>query len=190
MMKQEEMIRGLNELKAEAQRMQRKGLPFMMASVVIWSLVCLLQWLELGLEKANMFVFMCTCLLLPLAFLFSKLLGADIFQKTDNPINKLAFLCTMNQMLYLLIVMWACSKAPEAMVMLFAMVFGAHLLPYGWAYDSRAYTLVSVLETVGALLIGCILGSRFMTVFMIIMQIVLCCLLYAELRRMKRRVEG
>ena len=193
MLKQAESINGLNELnvlKQEAQKLQGKGLPYMMASVVIWSLICLLNCMNLSVIWVNQFTFMTTCLLLPMAWIFSKLIGADIFRKTSNPISKLAFLCTMNQNLYLLIVMWACSKAPEAMIMLFAIVFGAHLLPFSWAYDNKAYMVVSITETIGALAIGCIFGGRIMSVFMIILQIALCIFLYVDVRKANGKIES
>ena len=193
MLKQAESIKGLNELnvlKQEAQKLQGKGLPYMMASVVIWSLICLLNCMNLSVIWVNQFTFMTTCLLLPLAWIFSKLIGADIFRKTSNPVSKLAFLCTMNQNLYLLIVMWACSKAPEAMIMLFAIVFGAHLLPFSWAYDNKAYVVIPIMETIGALAIGCIFGNRIMTFFMIIMQIILCIFLYADVRKANWKIES
>ena len=193
MLKQAESINGLNELnvlKQEAQKLQGKGLPYMMASVVIWSLICLLNCMNLSVIWVNQFTFMTTCLLLPLAWIFSKLIGADIFRKTSNPISKLAFLCTMNQNLYLLIVMWACSKAPEAMIMLFAIVFGAHLLPFSWAYDNKAYVVIPIMETIGALGLGCIFGNRIMTAFMIIMQLVLCIILYVDVRKANWKIES
>ena len=193
MLKQAESINGLNELnvlKQEAQKLQGKGLPYMMASVVIWSLICLLNCMNLSVIWVNQFTFMTTCLLLPLAWIFSKLIGADIFRKTSNPISKLDFLCTMNQNLYLLIVMWACSKAPEAMIMLFAIVFGAHLLPFSWTYDNKAYVVIPIMETIGALGLGCIFGNRIMTVFMIIMQLVLCIILYVDVRKANWKIES
>lgn len=193
MLKQAESInelKELNVLKQEAQKLQGKGLPYMMASVVIWSLICLLNCMNLSVIWVNQFTFMTTCLLLPLAWIFSKLIGADIFRKTSNPISKLAFLCTMNQNLYLLIVMWACSKAPEAMIMLFAIVFGAHLLPFSWAYDNKAYVVIPIMETIGALAFGCIFDNRIMTFFMIIMQIILCIFLYADVRKANWKIES
>ena len=180
-----ESIIHLGALKKDAQVTQKKGLPFIMASVVIWSLILVVQFMDKGIETKNLYTFMCSCFLMPLAFVFSKVVKADIFKKTDNPINKLGFLCTMNQMLYLIIVMWAFSKNPEAMVMLYAMVFGAHLLPFGWVYDSKAYTVVSIIETIGALLIACLFGTAPAVVFMIVMEIVLCIFLFAENRKVE-----
>ena len=180
-----ESIIHLRALKKDAQVTQKKGLPFIMASVVIWSLIMIIQFMDKSTVTKNLYTFMSSSLLMPLAFAFSKVLKADIFKRTDNPINKLGFLCTMNQMLYLIIVMWAFSKSPDAMVMLYAMVFGAHLLPFGWVYDSLAYKVVSVIETIGALLIACIFGTVAAVALMIIMEIVLCIFLFAENRKVK-----
>ena len=180
----------LDVLKRDAQLMQKKGLPFMMASVVIWTLILSVRLMHFEITRANLYTFMCSCFLMPLAFLFSKILKADIFKKTANPINKLGFLCTMNQMLYLVIVMWAFSREPEAMLMLYACVFGAHLLPYSWVYDNRAYAVTAVVETIGALIISMVWGSEATAVFMIIMQVLLCVLLFIDIRKAKTEVEG
>ena len=183
-MKLTESITHLNELKKDAQITQKKGLPFIMASVVIWSLILVVQFLDKGQVTKNLYTFMCSCYLMPLAFLFSKIVKADIFKKSANPINKLGFLCTMNQTLYLIIVMWAYNKNPEAMVMLYAMVFGAHLLPFGWVYDSKAYTVISIVETIGALVTALIWGNVVAIGFIIVMEIMLCIFLFAENKKL------
>ena len=170
----------LEALKKESQQAQKKGLPFIMSSVVIWVVILMVQLMDVSVVTRNLYTFMSCCLLLPLAFLFSKIIKADTFRKTKNPMDQLGFLCTMNQMLYLLIVMWAYSKAPEAMVMLYAMVFGGHLFPFGWVYDSKAYTIVAVMETVGALIMAVAWGSIAAVLFMIIMEILLCIFLFIE----------
>ena len=175
-----ENISHLNELKKDAQVSQKKGLPFIMASVLIWSMILFVQYMDLGQVTKNFYTFMCSCYLMPFAFMFSKMLKVNIFERTKNPINKLGFLCTINQMLYLIIVMWAYSKSPESMLMLYAIVFGAHLLPFAWVYDSRAYYLMSFLETIGALVTALVFGNAVTCIFMIIMEIALCVFLFME----------
>ena len=174
---------GLNELKKDAQKAQKKGLPFIMSSVLIWLMILLLQFMEKPVSTLNLYTFMCSCMLLPLSVLFSKIIKADTFKKSDNPVSKLGFLCTMNQMLYILIVMWAFSQKPEAMLMIYAMVFGAHLLPFGWVYDSKAYTVFSIADTIGALLLGIFFDNAVVAAFMIVMQAVLTILLFIEIRK-------
>lgn len=163
----------LGELKAENIRSQKRGLPFIMASAVLWALITGIQMTALTTDQKNMGTFCCSVLMMPLACLFAKILKADLFANKENPINKLGFLCTMNQMLYILIVMWAFSESPDRMVMLFAMIFGAHLLPFGWIYESRAYTVLSIAETILALLAGLLLGSAAVAVLMAVLEILL-----------------
>ena len=182
-MKITENLEALNVLKKDSQRAQKRGLPFMMASVVIWGMILGTQLLDKTVSAKNFYAFACSAMLMPLAFAFSRLIRADIFRKSKNPIDQLGFLCTMNQMLYLVIVMWAFSQKPEAMVMLYAMVFGAHLLPFGWVYDSKAYYVFAVADCIGAMAIRLAFGNVAMVGFIICMQIALCVLLFQEIRR-------
>lgn len=170
----------LNRLKKDLQQRQKKGLPIIFASVIIWALILLSRIAAADLRTANLMTFICCCLLIPLAFLFSRLLKTDIFRKTGNPLNSLVILCTLNQLLYLLIAMWAFDRRPDAMLMIYAMIFGAHLLPYSWAYDSKAYLFLSIAETVGALVIAHLLGSLATAAFILCGEIVLSVLLYRE----------
>ena len=178
-----EAVMDFTELRREASILQKKGAPFMMASVVIWTLVAITRALPVDLMTKNMYTFYCPGLLLPCVFLFSKIIGAHPFAKLKNPFNRLGFLCTMNQMLYLLIVMWAFNQKPEAMMMLFAMVFGGHLLPYSWVYNAKPYIFASIIETIGVLIIALAFGNVPAAGFMIIMQLILCILLFRDLRK-------
>ena len=174
----------LNRLKKDVQYRQKKGLPFILASVIIWALILLSRIAAADLRTANLATFICCCLLFPMAFLFSKALKADIFRKTGNPVNGLIILCTLNQLLYLLIAMWAFDRHPDAMLMIYAMIFGAHLLPYGWAYDSRAYIVLSIAETAGALIITHLCGSMATAAFILCGEILLSVLLYRECKKL------
>lgn len=180
----------IDQLKKENIESQKKGLPFIMASVVIWMIIFFLQLGNRAIYTTNLYTFISSCLLMPLAYLFSKIVKADIFEKTENPISKLGFLCTLNQMLYILIVMWAYNQKPEAMTMLYAMVFGAHLLPFGWVYNSRAYIVVSIAETVGALILGVCFGNGVTAVFIALMEVALVVFLFLEIRKEHRIIES
>lgn len=178
-----EAVSQLAVLKKDTQECMKKGLPFVLASVVIWLLILAVQFLIADISTLNMCTFCCCVLLMPLAILFAKAVGADIFRKTVNPLNKLSLLNTLNQFLYLLIVMWAFSRAPEYMVMVYAMVFGAHLLPFSWVYDSKAYLVISIVETVGALVLYFLLGSIAVAAFIAVGEIVLSILLWLDCRK-------
>ena len=174
------------ELKTEVMKLQKKGLPFMLTSVVIWTAVTIVRTLPVDIMTKNLYTFYCTSFLLPGAVIFSLITGAKIFAKRQNPFNKLGMLNTMNQMLYLLIVMWAFSQKPDAMLMLFAMVFGAHLLPFSWLYESKTYLVMSLVTTIGSMLISIFLPEVYVGIFMIVCQIVMSALLLIECKKLDR----
>ena len=174
------------ELKTEAMKLQKKGLPFMLTSVVIWTAITIVRTLPVDIMTKNLYTFYCTSFLMPGAVIFSLITGAKIFFKFQNPFNKLGLLNTMNQMLYLLIVMWSFSQKPEAMLMLFAMVFGAHLLPFSWLYESKTYLVMSLVTTIGSMLISIFLPEVYVGIFMIVCQIVMSALLLIECKKLDR----
>lgn len=174
------------ELKTEAMKLQKKGLPFMLTSVVIWTAITIVRTLPVDIMTKNLYTFYCTSFLMPGAVIFSLITGAKIFFKFQNPFNKLGLLNTMNQMLYLLIVMWSFSQKPEAMLMLFAMVFGAHLLPFSWLYESKTYFVTSIVTTLGAMIISIFAPELYVGLFMIVCQIVMSVLLMIECRKSDR----
>ena len=101
----------------------------------------------------NLFTFVCATILLPLSYLVSKLINVD-FQNKGNPLTELVILFSVNQALYLLIAMWIYPTMPEKVLMILAIIFGAHLLPYSWLYKSRVYLVLSILIPFLALIIG------------------------------------
>lgn len=174
------------ELKTEVMKLQKKGLPFMLTSVVIWTAITIVRTLPVDIMTKNLYTFYCTSFLMPGAVIFSLITGAKIFFKFQNPFNKLGLLNTMNQMLYLLIVMWSFSQKPEAMLMLFAMVFGAHLLPFSWLYESKTYFVTSIVTTLGAMIISIFAPEIYVGLFMIVCQIVMSALLLIECKKLDR----
>lgn len=173
----------LQDLKVENIRIQKRGIPFILASVVIWGLISVIQLLPVAAINKNFYTFCCSPLLLPLAFLASKVFKSNLFGNKNNPLNSLGFIFTMNQMLYLLIVMWAFNSAPENMVMLYAMVFGAHLLPFGWLYNSRYYTIISIISTISSMLIGLYINSFAVALFIACIEIILTIALFIQNKR-------
>lgn len=171
----------LDELRNDIAKKQKKGLPFICASVIIWLLIRLVISLKLLIQKQNIFVFCCSCPLMPLAWIVGKIIHVDILDKS-NELGNLGFLFTMNQLLYLLIVMWVFNAVPDKMVMVYAMVFGAHLLPYSWLYKSISYRVYAILIPVLALVLGCSYSSVLVAIAMIIIEISFVVILAVESR--------
>ena len=130
----------------------------------------------------NLLTFCCTAPLLPLAFLMSKLLKIQ-FQDKSNPLNNLGILFSINQILYLLIAMWIYPTVPEKMLMVIAMIFGAHLLPYSWLYKSKTYMIMSVLIPIASLIVGCNSTRLILALMMLVFEIIFTALLIIENRK-------
>ena len=151
----QESTAALNELRRDCAKQQKKGLHFILASIFIWAAVWIVHLAALPIETKNLLTFCVACPLLPLAWMISKLINVD-FQGKSNPLTSLGLLFSVNQILYILIAMWVFSAVPEKMLMVYAMIFGAHLLPYSWVYQSKSYMLMSILVPILALVVGLI----------------------------------
>ena len=143
----------LEELRLDCAIKQKKGLHFILASIIIWCAVLIIHLTSLPISTKNLFTFCFTTPLMPLAFLISKVIKVD-FQNKENPLNNLGVVFSLNHMLYLLIPMWIFPTLPEKMLMTIAMIFGAHLLPYGWLYKSKSYMIFAILIPILSLIIG------------------------------------
>lgn len=176
----------LRDLRKDAAQKQKRGLHFIIASVFIWAAILAINISAMPIETRNLFTFFCSAPLIPIAYLISKLIKAD-FKGGGNPLNNLGLLFTLNQILYILIAMWLFNAMPEKMLMVYAMIFGAHLLPFGWLYCSKAYYAFSVIIPVCVLILGIIFSSAVIALFMLITEIVFCTFLFIENKMAERR---
>ena len=174
----------LEKTKRACARGQKRGLHFIMASVIIWTLVFIVHITKLPIETKNLLTFCCTCPLMPLAWMLSKPLGIT-FNDKENPLSPLGIVLSLAQIPYLLIVMWVFAAVPDKMVMTLAMVFGAHLLPFGWLYDSKVYYAMSAIVTIGALILGLMFPPHVLALCMVGVEIIFCLLLHYENRDLK-----
>lgn len=169
----------LQELKIDNIKRQKRGVHFILASIFIWIIITCIHASSLSIMQKNLITFFCSTLLIPLAFLLSKILKID-FRNKENPLSRLGFLISLNQMLYILIAMWIYSALPEKMLMVYAIIFGAHLLPYGWLYQSKVYYIFSILIPITVLSLGIFTPAFFIAVFMLIIEVIFCILLIIE----------
>ena len=172
----------VNSLREDAAHKQKRGLHFIMASVPIWLAILIIQSTGLTLQAKGVFSFFCSVPLMPLALAASRLLKID-FQNKENPLTNLGILFSVNQMLYILIAMWALYEKPTHMLMIYAMIFGAHLLPYGWLYQSKCYYIFAIAIPIISLLLGMYHPPVVLAGTMLCMEILLCICLVLEERK-------
>lgn len=180
-MKQE--IQTLDTLRHDCAMKQKKGLHFIMASVIIWAAILVVHLTSLPTETKNLLTFCFACPLMPLAFFFSKMIHVD-FQGKDNPLTKLGLLFSVNQILYILIAMWVFSAVPEKMLMVYSMIFGAHLMPYSWLYQSRSYMVLSVAIPIAALVVGLVADPWVLAAMLLCVELLFSASLMREVKKL------
>ena len=172
----------LNELIKDCARRQKKGLHFILTSILIWAMICAVHLTDMPINLKNLITFCCSAVLFPLAWMLSKVLKID-FEGKGNPLTKAGILFSINQMLYILIVMWVYAAVPEKMVMVYAMVFGAHLMPFSWLYDSRSYMVFSIVVPILSLIVGLIYPPTVLAALMIVIEAVFSACLFQECKK-------
>lgn len=175
----------LNDLRMDCAIKQKKGLHIILASIIIWFLVLIVHLLNLPILTKNFLTFCCTAPLLPLSYIISLIIKVD-FNNKENPLTKLGLLFSVNQMLYLLIAMWIYPTVPDKMLMVIAIIFGAHLMPYSWLYQSKTYLIVSVFVPFLALYVGLKWEPYVLALMMIIIEIIFSILLVTENKKIAK----
>ena len=173
----------LNELIKDCSKRQKKGMHFIMASIVIWGLILAIHLTGLTIYYKNLLTFCCTAVLFPLAWGLSKMLKID-FEGKGNPLTKAVILFSINQLLYILIALWVFAAVPEKMLMVFAMIFGAHLMPFSWIYQSKSYLVFSIIIPILMLVLGLTYPPYVVAIVMVIIEIIFSFLLYLECKKL------
>ena len=173
----------LNELIKDCSCRQKKGLHFILASIVIWLLILGVHLTNLPIEQKDIFTFCSSAVLFPLAWMLSKALKID-FEGKGNPLTKAGILFSVNQMLYILIAMWTLAAVPQKMLMVYDMIFGAHLMPFSWLYQSKSYLVFSIVVSILSLIVGLLYPPYVLAAIMVIIEAVFSLCLYMECKRL------
>lgn len=178
-MNREKMI--FVQLQEKVIRSQKRGIHFIIASVVLWIGISVIRMLDVPILMQNMLTFCMSAPLMPLAYLISKILGIP-FQDKENPLSAMGIVLAVAQLPYLLIVMWVYRAAANYMVMVYAMVTGAHFLPYGCYYKSKVYYGFGVVIPIITLMLGCRFNSAVVAASMAALEFALALAIMLENR--------
>jgi len=143
----------LDELRKELSVKSKNGIDFTLAASVIWLIIAYLWTLKFKAYDRSIFVFIAGAPLLPMAFLFSKLLKTN-WKIVDNPLQPLGLWLNIAQLFYFPFLIFTMIKMPEYFIMVYAIITGAHLFPYGWFYKTNWYSIFSGIIVIGVLLLG------------------------------------
>ena len=174
----------LEELRLDCAIKQKRGLHIIGASVIIWFIVLCVYLSPLDILSKNFLTFCCTAPLIPISYVISKVIKVD-FQNKENPLTNLGVLFSVNQMLYLLIAMWVYPTVPEKMLMVLAIIFGAHLMPYSWLYKSKVYLVLSAVIPICSLVVGLAFEPYILALMMLVIEVTFCISLIVENRKLK-----
>lgn len=178
-------MNNLNELRNDCALKQKRGIHFIITSVLIWAGIAAIHLSPMNIMAKNLFTFCLSAPLMPIAFAVSKILKID-FQNKSNPLTPLGILFSANQIVYLLIAMWVYNAVPEKMLMVYAMIFGAHLMPFSWLYRSRSYMVLSIAVPILALVVGLSFPPFILAVVMLVVEILFVFLLAYENRKISK----
>jgi hypothetical protein len=177
----------LDKLRIDIAKRGKRGLHFIIASMLIWCAVLIISLLPTkDIMTKNLLTFCFTAPLVPIAYIISKIIKSE-FSIKENPLNKLGVLFSCNQYLYILIAMWVYPTVPDKMVMVLAIIFGAHLLPFGWLYQSKAYSVMSVLISLTMIIIGIMFNSIVVSIIMIILETIFSIWLVVENKSLNKK---
>ena len=189
MSKKEPKDQLLKHLKIEFAVKQKKGLPFIMASAILWFIMLIAFLTNLNLATKNIIAMCCSALLMPVGMLFGKILKVDMFCK-DNPFSSLSVVAALNQLMYLPIVLWTMYAVPDKMIMVYAIVVGAHFLPYYWIYFSPTYFYASIIIPMVSLIFGIYFSQVIVCVAFIAFDILICILLCLENKQAQKYLKA
>ncbi len=79
--------------------------------------------------------------------------------------------------------MWVMNAVPDKMLMVYTMIFGAHLMPYSWLYNSRSYMVLSIVVPIAALIVGLITEPWVLATIMLCVEIIFSFCLHLEVKK-------
>tara|TARA_R110000796_G_scaffold252571_1_gene388007 strand:+ start:53904 stop:54473 length:570 start_codon:yes stop_codon:yes gene_type:complete len=143
----------LQNLKLDLAVRTKKGIDFILAATIVWFIIAFIWSKEIDSYHKSVLTFMVGALLLPLAFILSKLLKTD-WKIVNNPLQPLGLWLNFAQLFYFPFLVFVLLNLPEYFVMTYAIITGAHLFPYSWLYDDTIYAIMAGVISASSLIIG------------------------------------
>jgi hypothetical protein len=149
----------LESLKNELSIKAKNGIDFILAASIIWFVIAFIWSLDTNSYEKSVLTFMVGGLMIPLAFLLSKILRTK-WKIQHNPLQSLGLWLNFAQLFYFPFLIFVLIKTPDHFVMTYAIITGAHFFPYGWFYNAKAYSIVAGVISLGALTLGFALSAE------------------------------
>lgn len=149
------MMKTVDYYRLELSVKAKNGVNFIAAATLVWAVIAFIWTLPYTAQAKGILTFMAGPLLLPIAWVFSKVLNTA-WKVENNPIEPLGLLLSFAQLFYFPILIFIYMKFPQHMVLVYAVITGAHFFPYAWYYKTNAYAVMAGVTTIGALALSLI----------------------------------
>jgi hypothetical protein len=172
-------------LRIELSIKAKNGIDFIIAASIIWATIAYIWTLPYTSYNNSVLTFIVGGLMLPLAFLLSKILKTSWTNK-GNPLEPLGLWLNFAQLFYFPFLVFALIKMPDYFVMVYVIITGAHFFPYAWYYKTSLYAVFAGIISLGALLLGLLMPADkiyYIPLFMSANLIVLSILLQANVKK-------
>jgi hypothetical protein len=152
------MHNDLAAARADVSASSAGGAPFLISFGVTLA-ACAVASFFLDRKTAALLVIFQGGIALPAAFLLERAMSRKSMA-ADNPLRSLSIQMAMSQVVALPVVIATYSLNPGGVPLAMASIGGGHFLPYAWLQRTRAYVVLGVAVSVGALAIQMALGAR------------------------------
>ncbi|MFC3879411.1 DUF7010 family protein [Algoriphagus namhaensis] len=131
----------------------KNGVNFIFAAAMIWAGIAVIWNLELSLYNQSILTFSLSGLMLPLAWLFGKIMKTA-WNVEGNPLNKVGMIFNIGQLFYFPFLFILLGYKPEYFALGYAIITGAHFFPYAWYYKTNWFGVFAGLIAFGSWMIA------------------------------------
>lgn len=149
----------LNEIRNEISVKAKNGIGFLLAAIVIWSIITIIFLLPVDIQQKNIYMLITTGIMFPLSIGISTMIKAD-WQLKNNPIGNLGLIFNFAQLIYFPILFFGMITKPEDAIIFFAIITGAHFFPYGWLYNAKPFYIMSPVIALVIMMLGLYLDGE------------------------------
>jgi len=177
----------LDELRVNLSVKSKNGLDFTLSAGIIWFIIAWIWTLNFKSYDKSVFTFIIGALMMPLAFLFSKLFKTTWTNK-ENPLQPLGLWLNFSQLFYFPFLIFSLIKFPDYFVMVYVIITGGHFFLFAWFYKTNLYAVFAGIISIGAMTLGLILPIKeiyFIPIFMSVSLILLTVLLFFDSKKKK-----
>lgn len=184
-MKADQLTQLRNELSVKA----KNGIDFTLAAAIIWFAIYFIWNLDFSAYNRSILVFCIGAPLLPLVFLFSKIMNTE-WKIPTNPLQPLGLWFNFAQLFYFPFLILVLIKFPDYFLVTYAIITGAHLFPYSRFYNNRIYAVFAAIIHLSSLLLTFVLTEiqhSYIALFTSCSLLVLTIILYVDFKSKKQK---